>query len=208
MLDFLKELTNPESIIKYGGLALLLIVIFAETGLFIGFFLPGDSLVFIAGLFCATQPELLGLNIAVLLSSMITAAVVGNIAGYIFGYKVGPSLFKRDDSWIFKKRYVEITRAFYKRHGGLALVLGRFLPIIRTFAPILAGVIKVDFKKFMLYNIAGAIAWISSIGLVGYVLGKKVPWIKDELEYIVIGLIIITAIPVVVAYGKQKNNGS
>ena len=204
MFEFLKELTDPESIIKYGGLALLLVVIFSETGLLIGFFLPGDSLVFISGLLCATQPQLLGTNIISLILSLITAAVVGNIVGYWFGYKVGPSLFKRDDSLIFKKKYLEITRSFYKRRGGLAIVLGRFLPIIRTFAPILAGVIKVDFKIFMWYNIAGAVLWISSLSLIGFYLGIKIPWIKDYLEYIVIGLIIITTIPVVIAYRKEK----
>ncbi|MDQ3110702.1 MAG: VTT domain-containing protein, partial [Bacteroidota bacterium] len=166
--NFLKELTDPASIIQYGGIFLLMFVVFAETGLLIGFFLPGDSLIFVSGMFCSTQPELLGVGIAVVIPLLIISAVLGNMAGYWFGKKVGPALFKREDSLIFKKKYLETTRSFYNRHGGRALVMGRFLPIIRTFAPILAGVIAIDFKKFMLYNIAGAVAWITSLGLCGF----------------------------------------
>lgn len=202
--EFLKQLTNPESIIHYGGLALLLFVVFAETGLLIGFFLPGDSLIFISGLICATRPELLDVNIVTLLSSMAGAAVAGNITGYLFGRKVGPALFRREDSMIFKKRYLEITKSFYERHGGKALIMGRFLPIIRTFAPILAGVIKVDFGKFMLYNIIGAVLWIGSLGSIGYFLGSVYPWVQDYLEYIVIFLIVVTLIPVVRTWRKER----
>jgi membrane-associated protein len=202
--EFLKQLTNPESIIQYGGLALLLFVVFAETGLLVGFFLPGDSLIFISGLICATRPELLDVNIATLLSSLAAAAIIGNVTGYLFGRKVGPALFKREDSLIFKKRYLSVTQSFYERHGGKALVLGRFLPIIRTFAPILAGVIKVDFSKFMLYNLVGAVLWIGSLGTIGYFLGSEFPWIEDYLEYIVIFLIIVTLIPVVRTWRKER----
>src|ERR1700741_1522936 len=193
--QFLKDLTNPESIVKL-GLPLLLFVIFAETGLFVGFFLPGDSLVFISGLICATSPQLLNVNLFVLIFLMCLAAILGNITGYLFGKKVGPKLFKRDDSFFFKKRHLTATKSFYDRHGGKTLVLGRFLPIIRTFAPILAGVIQVDFKKFMLYNVIGALSWIGTVCSIGYFLGKQFPQTKDYLGYIVIGLIIITTIPV------------
>jgi len=206
MLDFLKQLTDPQSIISFGGLALLLFVVFAETGLLIGFFLPGDSLIFISGLICRTKPQLLDTNIVVLLLLLIAAAVLGNIAGYWFGYKVGPPLFKREDSMIFKKRYLETTTAFYAKHGGKTLVLGRFLPIIRTFAPILAGIIKIPFGRFMLYNIAGAAAWIVSLGLAGYFLGQF-PWVEKNIGYIVIFLIIITLIPVITAWIRGKNGG-
>lgn len=203
MLDFLKQLTDPQSIISYGGLALLLFVVFAETGLLIGFFLPGDSLIFISGLICRTKPQLLDANIVVLLLLLIAAAVLGNIAGYLFGYKVGPPLFKREDSLIFKKRYLETTTAFYTKHGGKTLVLGRFLPIIRTFAPILAGIIKVPFGKFMIYNISGAAAWIVSLGLAGYFLGQFA-WVEKNIGYIVIFLIVITLIPVITAWIRGK----
>jgi membrane-associated protein len=210
MLDFLKQLTDPQSIIAYGGLALLLFVVFAETGLLIGFFLPGDSLIFISGLICRTKPQVLDTNIVVLLLLLIAAAVLGNIAGYWFGNKVGPPLFNRKDSLIFKKRYLETTTAFYTKHGGKTLVLGRFLPIIRTFAPILAGIIKVPFGKFMLYNITGATAWIVSLGLAGFFLGQFA-WVENNIGYIVIFLIIVTLIPVITAWisgkrGEQSTN--
>jgi len=203
MLDFLKQLTDPESIIAYGGLALLMFVVFAETGLLIGFFLPGDSLIFISGLICRTKPQLLDVPIAVLLLLLILSAVVGNIAGYWFGNKVGPPLFERKDSWIFKKRYLETTTAFYTKNGGKTLILGRFLPIIRTFAPILAGIIKIPFPKFMFYNVLGATAWIVSLGLAGYFLGQ-IAWVQNNIGYIVIFLIIITLIPVVAAGITRK----
>ena len=200
--EFLKTLTNPESIIMYGGLALLLFVIFAETGLMVGFFLPGDSLVFISGLLCGTKPELLGIEIHTLILSMSAAAIIGNITGFYFGKKVGPALFTKNDNLIFKKHYLEMTRAFYDKHGGKSLVLGRFLPIIRTFAPILAGVIQMDFKKFMVYNVVGALLWIPSLSLLGFFLGE-ILWVQNNLEWIVIGLIIVTIIPVISTYRKE-----
>lgn len=203
ILHFLKQLTAPESIIQYGGLALLLFVVFAETGLLIGFFLPGDSLIFISGMICVSKPELLGLNIFVLILSLVMAAVIGNMAGYWFGYKVGPPLFKRKDSLIFKRRYLIITQKFYNKNGGKTLIFGRFLPIIRTFAPILAGVIKIDFKKFMVYNIAGAFAWIGLLSGTGYYFGTYL-WVQKNVGYIVVGLIVITLIPFLLSYFKEK----
>ncbi|HXC05688.1 MAG TPA: VTT domain-containing protein, partial [Bacteroidia bacterium] len=192
------KLFDPTELIKYGGLFLLLFIVFAETGLLIGFFLPGDSLIFISGLLCATKPHFpMHTPILYLILYMSLAAILGNIAGYLFGRRVGPALFKREDAWLFKKRYVTITRDFYARHGGKTLVLGRFLPIIRTFAPILAGVIRIGFKRFMVYNILGAVLWISGLTLIGYFLGSRFPWIQDYLGLIVVGLIIITAIPVI-----------
>src|ERR1700757_14613 len=205
VLEFLKNLTNPESIVKL-GLPLLLFVIFAETGLLIGFFLPGDSLVFISGLLCATNSNLLNVNITELILLMSLAAIVGNTFGYYFGKKVGEGLYNRKDSLLFKKKHLETTRSFYEKHGGKTLFLGRFLPIIRTFAPILAGIIKIDWKKFMLYNIAGAICWIGSVAGVGYFLGARFPATKDYLGYIVIGLIVITSIPVLVTYFKERKS--
>jgi membrane-associated protein len=201
--EFLKELTNPESIVRYGGIALLLFVIFAETGLMVGFFLPGDSLVFVAGLICGTEHQLMNISIITLASSLSLAAIIGNIAGYYFGKKIGSALFTKDENLIFKKRYVDITRSFYERHGGKSLVLGRFLPIIRTFAPILAGVIKMEVKKFILYSVIGGILWIGSLSILGYYLGR-IAWVKENLEWIVIGLVIITSIPIVSAFKKER----
>lgn len=199
-------LASPRSIINYGGTWLLLLVIFAETGLLLGFFLPGDSLLFTAGFLCGEK--VYTLTISPLILGLCFAAIAGNMIGYWFGYRTGMALFKREDSFIFKKRYVELTHAFYSRHGGKALVLGRFLPIIRTFAPILAGVIQIGFKRFMVYNIVGSVAWVFSLTLSGYYLGNKFPGLESYLHYIVIGLIIITIIPVIRAYRKEKLRSS
>jgi membrane-associated protein len=201
--QFIKDLFDPESIVRL-GLPLLLFVIFAETGLLVGFFLPGDSLVFISGLICATNNDYLGVNIVVLILSMSVAAILGNIVGYWFGRIAGERLFKREDSWLFKRRRLLATQAFYEKHGGKTIVMGRFLPVIRTFAPILAGIIKVDLKNFMLYNVIGAVAWIGSICSIGYFLGTRFPKVKDYLGWIVIGLIVITTIPVMITYMKER----
>ncbi len=194
------DIFDPQSIIEYGGLTLLLFVVFAETGLFIGFFLPGDSLIFVSGMI---GPRLLGLNILAVLASLCGAAILGNVFGYWFGRRTGPALFTKDDNLIFKKRYVEITRAFYGKHGGKTLVLGRFLPIIRTFAPILAGVIRIGFGRFMLYNVIGAAGWIGSVGAAGYYLGT-IESVRNNVEYIIIGLVIVTLIPLVITYRRHR----
>lgn len=204
MFEFIKQLTDPQSIIHYGGLWLLLFVVFAETGLLVGFFLPGDSLIFISGLVCATKPDLLNTPFITLLILLMVAAIIGNVFGYWFGKKVGENLYTRKDSFLFRKQHLITTKAFYDKHGGKALILGRFLPIIRTFAPILAGVIKIDFKTFMMYNVLGAFAWIGSIASIAYFLGKQFPQIENYIGYIVIGLIIITTIPVLITYLKTK----
>jgi membrane-associated protein len=198
--EFIKSLTNPETIIQYGGLVLILLIVFAENGIIFGFFLPGDSLIFLAGLICSTQPELLDVSITTLSLSMFGAAVAGSLFGYYFGMKVGPPVFERNESMFFKKKYVDVTRSFYEKHGGKTLVLGRFLPIIRTFAPILAGVIKVEFKTFMLFNIIGGALWIFSLSLIGYFLGNQFPNIKHYVEYIVLGFIVITTVIVIRTY--------
>jgi membrane-associated protein len=201
--DFFKELTNPESIIRYGGVALLVFVIFAETGIMAGFFLPGDSLVFVAGLICGTEPDLMDVDIASLAGLLSLAAFGGNLCGYYFGKKAGATLFTKNDNLIFKKRYIDITRSFYEKHGGKSLVLGRFLPVIRTFAPVLAGMIRMDFKIFFLYSLTGAVLWIGSLSVLGYYLGR-ISWIKDNVGWIIVLLVIITIIPVVLTWKKKQ----
>ena len=167
--SFLKTLTDPQSILSYGGIVLLLFVIFSETGLLIGFFLPGDSLIFISGLFCATKPSYLNnVSFPILVFLLVTAAFSGNMVGYWFGKKTGEKLFTKNDNLIFKKKYIETTRAFFEKYGKMALIAGRFLPIIRTFAPILAGVIQIELKKFFMYNLSGALLWIGSISGIGF----------------------------------------
>ena len=194
--ELIPKLLVPENLIKIGGLGLLLFIVFAETGLFVGFFLPGDSLLFTAGILCSTH--VLNVNIVTLMIGLNIAAIFGNITGYYFGKRVGPKLFTRDDSLIFKKRYVAITQSFYNRHGGKALILGRFLPIIRTFAPILSGVI------FLAYTIIGSVLWTSLMTLSAYYLAKIIPDLQDHLGLVVLFLIIITTIPVVSTYRKEN----
>ncbi len=203
--DLLKQLVDPESIIKIGGISLLLFVIFAETGLFVGFFLPGDSLVFIAGIFCVSHPEIMDVNIIELELLMISAAVAGNVVGYWFGHRMGKRLYKRKDSFFFKKRHLETTKSYYDQNGRNTIIIGRFLPIIRTFAPIVAGIIKMDFKKFMIYNTLGAILWIGTFTTLGYYFGN-IPWVQNNIGIIVIALIIITLIPLLKVYFSRGKN--
>lgn len=198
-----QHLIDAEALLKSGGFYLLLFVVFAETGLFFGFFLPGDYLLFLSGLFATSG--ILDTNIAVLCSGLILAAVLGNFVGYVFGRRAGPRLFKREDSMLFKKRYIVVAEEFYHKYGATALILGRFLPIIRTFAPIFAGIVKVDFKKFALYNVIGALLWVLTLTLAGYFLGKEFPQIVNYIEYIVIGFIVLATAPIVYAFIKKKS---
>jgi membrane-associated protein len=202
IFDFLKQLVNPESIIHYGGIYLLLFVVFAETGLFVGFFLPGDSLLFTAGLLCSTG--ILELHPALLVIFIIIAAVAGNMVGYAFGKKVGPLLFVRKSGFLFRQEHLVAANEFYQKHGKKTIILSRFLPIVRTFAPIVAGIVKLELYKFFVYSLVGAIFWVTSLVLAGYFLGKYVPGTKDYLGYIVIFLIVITSIPFVINSIKKK----
>ncbi|AMR31161.1 alkaline phosphatase [Mucilaginibacter sp. PAMC 26640] len=200
--EYLRTLTDAQSIISSGGFYLLLIVVFAETGLFFGFFLPGDYLLFLAGILSAAG--IIQVPIYVLVLSLIGAGVLGNFAGYWFGYRTGPVLFNRNDSLFFKKRYIAVAEQFYAKYGGMALILGRFFPIVRTFAPIFAGVVKVDIKKFTLYNIIGSVAWVTTLTLAGYFLGRRFPQLKDYMQYIILGLIIITTVPLIATFVRNK----
>jgi membrane-associated protein len=201
--EHLQNLTDAQSIISRGGFFLLLIVVFAETGLFFGFFLPGDYLLFMAGLLCASG--MFDIQITTLIISLIVAGILGNYTGYWFGYRTGPILFNKNDSWLFKKRYVVMAEQFYVKYGGMALILGRFFPIIRTFAPIFAGVVKIDIKKFTLYNIIGSVAWVVTLCLTGYFLGRKYPEITHYLDYIIIGFFVVTSVPLIIAFLKKRS---
>jgi membrane-associated protein len=199
----LQNLTDAQSILSQGGFYLLLIVVFAETGLFFGFFLPGDYLLFMAGLLCSAG--MLDVSIYTLIISLILAGILGNFTGYWFGFRSGPILFSRRESFFFKKRFVILAEDFFRRHGGMALILGRFFPIIRTFAPIFAGVVKFDVRKFSLFNVIGCAAWVITLTLSGFFLGKRFPELKDYMQYVVFGLILVTSIPLVIAYLKQRH---
>lgn len=200
--DFLKELVNPENIIKYGGFWFLLFVVFAETGLFIGFFLPGDSLLFTAGLLTATG--IIDVHIIFVVTGVCLAAIIGNTTGYAFGKRTSKAIFKRKKSFFFKPEHLYAAKDFYDRHGGKAIILGEFLPIIRTFAPIVAGAVSLKYRKFITYNITGAILWSNIMILLGYFLGASFPEIKNYLTYVIIFLIIITTIPVVRTIIKEQ----
>ncbi len=194
--DYLQSLVDPVQLLREGGFYLLLFVIFAETGLFFGFFLPGDYLLFLAGMFVAT--DRLDVSIFLLILGLIVAAVLGNYVGYWFGRKTGPLLYQRKDSFFFKQRYLRAAEAYYNKQGAFALIMGRFIPIVRTFAPIFAGVVRLDYKKFSFYNITGAILWITSLTLLGYFLGRKFAQeINDYLLYIIIGFVVVTALPLI-----------
>ncbi len=198
---------DPEKLLKEGGFYVVLFVIFAETGLFFGFFLPGDYLLFLAGMFVATGR--LDVNITVLVLGLCAAAILGNFTGYWFGRKTGPVLYKRKDTFFFKKRYLVAAERYYRKQGAFALIMGRFVPIVRTFAPIFAGVVKLDVKKFALYNIVGAILWIASLTLLGYFLGRKfATQIEEYLVYIIIGFIVITTIPLIITFVKKQVLGA
>jgi membrane-associated protein len=199
----LQQFIDPEKLLREGGFYLLLFVVFAETGLFFGFFLPGDYLLFLAGMFVAT--DRLDVPIYVMVIGLIIAAVFGNFVGYWFGRRTGPLLYQREDSFLFKKHHLRMAEEYYNKQGAFALIMGRFIPIVRTFAPIVAGLIKMDYRKFALYNIAGAILWISSLTLLGFFLGQRFEKeIEEYLLYIIIGFVVITALPLLWAYLKKK----
>lgn len=182
---------DPTHIIQAGGILLVAAIVFAESGLLIGFFLPGDTLLFTAGFF-ASQGEL---NIVWLLLAIILAAVIGDNVGYTIGQKTGHKIFKKQDGILFRHEYIEKAEAFYEAHGGKTITIARFVPIVRTFAPVVAGVGRMDRKKFMLYNIAGAILWGSSITLLGYFLGSKIPHIDTYIIPVVLLATIFTFAP-------------
>ena len=187
--EFFEILINSEKLIHYGGLALLLMVIFAETGLVIGFIFPGDALLFTAGLLCGSD---LVVSIWLLLLTAAAAAITGNITGFFTGKIVGQRLLLKKDSFFFKQRYFDKSRDYYEKYGGVALVAGRFLPVIRTFVPILAGTIGINFWRFNLYNITGAVLWTGTLIPLGYLVGKKIPASIDNIEYFVLGITLVT----------------
>ncbi|HWC53302.1 MAG TPA: DedA family protein [Chitinophagaceae bacterium] len=191
-----------EWIIQYGGLYVLLLVVFAETGLFIGFFFPGDSLLFAAGIYVDDlAKEFFGMHWIVIMIMVIIASILGNVAGYWFGYKAGPLLYERKESWLFKKKHLIRAKAFYDKYGKLTIFFAKFLPFIRTFAPIVAGMVKMNKAIFTFYNILGSICWVSSMMLGGHFLQrwmeKKYDFsLKDHIEAITVVIIVVTTLPV------------
>jgi membrane-associated protein len=192
---------NPEAIIRYGGLSILFLIVFAETGLFFCFFFPGDSLVFTAGVLCATGD--LGASWLEVNIVMVSAAILGNMTGFWVGRRSGSFLLNRNDSWYFKKEYIATADSFYKRYGGMALVLGRFLPIVRTFAPIVAGILKLSYRRFLMLTVIGALGWVIPLVTLGYFLGN-VSWVKDNLGYIIIAMVVLITTPIILKVVKER----
>ncbi len=198
-MEFLTGIDLAQLIRAVGYLGLFGIV-FAESGLFIGFFLPGDSLLFTAG-FLASQGH--G-NIAAVTLISFLAAVLGDSFGYAFGRKVGPRIFSRDDSWLFRKEYVARTRAFYERHGGKTLILARFMPVIRTFAPIFAGVGRMHYPTFFSYNMTGAFLWAVGITILGFTLGSIIPGVDRYFLPLILFIVILSLLPPLVHIARER----
>jgi membrane-associated protein len=198
--DFLSGLTDPEWIVMHGGLYLLLLIVFAETGLFFGFFLPGDPILFIAGIIIANltlTPYDSVMTLLYWITLISLAGILGNFVGYWTGKKFGHFLLNRPDTWIYKKDHLRKAEEFYHKRGGGAIILARFLPVVRTFAPIIAGIVKMDFKKFAFYNVVGSIIWVGSLVSLGYMLGDN-EWVKNNLEYVIIGIVLVATAPVLI----------
>jgi len=214
-----RDLLDPKFYIENGGLWVLLFIVFAETGLMVGFFLPGDSLLFVAGIYSGMLVNKLMsggtgsgfLDLVVLWILVSICGILGNAVGYWFGHKSGPFLFHRKDSLLFKKKYLYQAKEFYDKHGGQAIIFARFLPIVRTFAPIIGGIVAMDRKKFNLYNVIGCLAWVFTMLFAGHYLEELILEkfhfdLKEHLEVIVIGIVVITTAPVLykIFFGRKK----
>ncbi len=191
-MEQLKVLLEPELLIKTLGLIGVFAVLFAESGLFFGFFLPGDSLLFTAGVL-ASQGLL---SYPILLIVTFSAAILGDNVGYWFGHKVGEKLFEKKDSLLFKRHHLLEAQRFYEKNGGKTIVLARFVPFVRTFAPIVAGVAKMHYQTFLLYNFVGGVLWAVGISTLGYFLGN-IPWIKTHYEFVILLIVIGSVLPIV-----------
>ena len=203
-MEFLKEIFNTvynvEGLIKWAGYVGLFAIIFAETGLLVGFFLPGDSLLVTAGLFAATGE----LNIIYLNLLLIPAAIIGNSVGYWIGFKSGPRLFKREQSLLFRKDYLMRTHDYVEKHGASILIVTRFMPILRTFAPIVAGMGQMNYRRFTFYNVAGAVAWLVSLTLIGFFLGRVIPNIDKHIEKVILVVIFLSMLPAIIKFIKHR----
>lgn len=191
------ESLSPETIIHIGGVALLVTIVFAETGLFFGFFLPGDSLLFTAGLLC--KSEWITLSPAELIPLLIVAATLGTACGFYFGRWTGDFFSQRKENFFYRKKYVDLTQEYFQKHGMMAFVFGRFIPIVRTFLPILAGIAKINVNKFWVYNLLGATLWVISVVMAGYWLGRIFPQLVDYIGLIALIMIAISTLPLLIS---------
>jgi membrane-associated protein len=205
-------LFNVESWIESGGLAILATIVFAESGLLVGFFLPGDSLLFIAGfLTSAAGPAALSVkpdslpSLPLVAIVVVLAAIIGDQVGYMFGRKVGPSLFQREESRLFKPSHVSKARSFMDKHGSKTIVMARFVPIVRTFAPIVAGVSNMQYRTFVTYNIVGGIVWGAGLTTLGHYLGD-IAWVKDNIEIASLVIVFISVLPMIIEFARHRRH--
>jgi membrane-associated protein len=204
-LSILPDWLDPQVILGNEAIGFWVVIIacaiiFAETGLLVGFFLPGDSLLFTAGLLVSTGH--MPINIWVLAVMLILCAFVGNQVGYLIGAKAGPAIFNKPDSKLFKKDHVEHAHAFFEKHGGKALILARFVPIVRTFVPVIVGVARMNMRHFVIFNAIGAVLWAGGVTLLGFVLGDRFPWVQKNLDIIFILIVLASVIPIIVEFAK------
>jgi membrane-associated protein len=203
MQVLLDLVSNPDALyelIRWGGYALLVAIVFTETGLLVGFFLPGDSLLITAGLVAAAG----GLDIWTLNVLLSVAAIVGDSVGYAIGYRSGPRIFRREESRWFSRRHLVRTREFYERHGGKTIVLARFVPIIRTFAPVVAGVGQMEYRRFLAYNVAGGLLWVVGLTWAGYLLGRSIPDVGRYVHVIIGVVIVLSVLPIGLELWKSR----
>ena len=193
--EFFSNLYRFDELIRWGGYVVLFIIVYAETGLLAGFFLPGDSLLVTAGLLAAVEGKIV--NIWGLNCLLSLAAILGDTTGYWIGYYAGPRIFSREDSFSFHKDHLRRTQRFYEKYGAKTIVIARFVPIVRTFAPTVAGVGRMEYKKFLLYNVAGGIGWVASMTLAGYFLGRSVPNIEKQIHWVIAVVILLSFIPII-----------
>jgi membrane-associated protein len=207
-VEFLLDLATGryalDDLVRWGGYVVLVVIVFTETGLLVGFFLPGDSLLITAGLVAAAG----ALDIWLLNLLLSIAAVVGDSVGYAIGARIGPRLFTREKSLLFNPRHVERTRRFYARHGAKTIVIARFVPIVRTFAPVVAGVGQMPYRRFLLYNVAGGVGWVVSMTWTGYLLGQTIPNVDRHIHVIVAIVIVLSVIPIVVEIVRERRKQS
>lgn len=209
IINFFQHILDPDWIMQNGGLYLVLLILFVETGVFFGFLLPGDPLLFISGMVLASTQEahypfsesLLNLPFWMIL--FMGSTILGNYFGYWFGNRFKHVIDGDRDTWLLKRRHINTAKEFYEKKGGFTIMIARFLPIIRTFAPIIAGTVKMDMKKFSFYNIVGAVLWVGSLTSIGYILGDN-PWVKRNLEYVIIGIIVLVTAPVIFKFFFKK----
>jgi membrane-associated protein len=202
IISFFNYIMNSEEIIQTGGLLAIILIVYIENGLFFGFFLPGDYLLFLSGVFCSTK--LLEVSFGHLFLGILAAAIAGTFTGYVSGRFFGDKIQNKKDSLFFKQKYIEKTRRYFEKYGSRTLIIARFLPIVRTFAPILAGLVSMNFLRFMLYNIIGGLIWVLTLVGSGYYLGMKYPWLINYVHYIIFFFLAITTFTVIKGYFNAR----